>query len=436
VFDKAPPGRSLDMVRQLEGLPPGPELLAFIESLGPAGPGVRGLAESVVAGCERLISSLHATALQWMLVWEREVARAGIRGDQQRHAEMARSLGISDWEADMRMASAKAIAGSLPRVGAALAAGELSWPKARAVSLELAGLTPEQAAPAEARLLAMAEWAGPRQLRREARRMAAAIAGTATAGKPVSATGEQLDRFLVFGTPRSADMPVDYVAFEGVLPPEPGALLIAAIDRMAGPWRADDGRPIDVRRADALAELARRHADTDVPRGSGSRAALNLVMSVDTFLGGPQPAELNGWTVPGEAARRMACDPVSVTRLLADPMSGQLLDLGRTTREPTARLRRFICLRDQHCQFPDCTRPAEACDVHHAIYWAAGGTTDPVNCFLLCPKHHMYVHELGWSARRDDGGRTTWTDPGGGVHHTHAPPVLPPPVPPPDPAPD
>jgi hypothetical protein len=403
------------------GLPPGPELYQLIASLDPAGDAHPFVTQAVVEGCERLISSLQALSLRWTAAWQRENASmAPFRDPPTQATTLAGILGVSDWEAGTRLAVADAFETTLTRTGAALASGDVPWAKARAIGMELVGLPAAEAARAEGELLEMAEWAGPRKLQREARRMAAAVRGVTE-----PAVTREDSRYLAFGSPNEASWPADYVSIQGILPPEPGALLMAAVDRLAGRWRADDGRRIETRRADALVELARRFADTEPPRGPGSRAALNVVVSLETLQGAPQPAELNGWMLPAESARRIACDPASITRLVADPMSGRLLDLGRTRREPTARLRRFICERDQHCQFPGCTRPAEGCDVHHAIYWSAGGTTDPVNCFLLCPRHHTHVHELGWTATRTPDGRTRWTDPAGRAYRTEPPPLLP-----------
>ena len=60
-------------------------------------------------------------------------------------------------------------------------------------------------------------------------------------------------------------------------------------------------------------------------------------------------------------------------------------------------------LRDEHCQFPGCRAPASWCDAHHLVWWTRGGDTSLENCFLLCRRHHVAVHEGGLEAR-------PWTD--------------------------
>jgi hypothetical protein len=61
------------------------------------------------------------------------------------------------------------------------------------------------------------------------------------------------------------------VALQGLLDPEAGQTLTAALDPLARPATADDARSGDQRRADALTELARRNLEAgQLPRPAGS----------------------------------------------------------------------------------------------------------------------------------------------------------------------
>jgi hypothetical protein len=51
---------------------------------------------------------------------------------------------------------------------------------------------------------------------------------------------------------------------------------------------------------------------------------------------------------------------------------------------PSAALQRFIRCRDLTCRFPGCDRPAQDCDIDHAIAYEAGGPTHPSNLRCLC----------------------------------------------------
>jgi hypothetical protein len=75
--------------------------------------------------------------------------------------------------------------------------------------------------------------------------------------------------------------------------------------------------------------------------------------------------------------------------------AGQLLDLGRRRRRPTAALRRAARDRDKcRCRFPGCE--SRRVDLHHIQYWSNGGRTKLDNLVSLCKYHHMLVHEQGF----------------------------------------
>ncbi len=147
---------------------------------------------------------------------------------------------------------------------------------------------------------------------------------------------------------------------------------------------------------------------------------------------GPLPAETRARL---QAALLQACiDVVSGPGGLASYLRGALLnapytalsqplDIGRTTRTIPPHLRTAVTLRDQHCQFPQCTQPASVCEVHHLIHWAHGGPTSLGNLGLYCRFHHQVViHRWGWNITRHPDGTTTATAPDGRTLHSHSPP--------------
>ena len=67
--------------------------------------------------------------------------------------------------------------------------------------------------------------------------------------------------------------------------------------------------------------------------------------------------------------------------------------------------RRALNLRDRHCAWPGCDRPANWTAAHHLKHWTRGGPTDLDNLVLLCHRHHWMVHEGGWQLLKDDEGR-------------------------------
>jgi hypothetical protein len=75
---------------------------------------------------------------------------------------------------------------------------------------------------------------------------------------------------------------------------------------------------------------------------------------------------------------------------------GEVLDIGRATREWTFGIRRAVTERDGGCVFPGCDRPPSWCDVHHCWEWEHGGPTSRDNGALLCRRHHTFVHAKKW----------------------------------------
>src|ERR671910_294804 len=109
------------------------------------------------------------------------------------------------------------------------------------------------------------------------------------------------------------------VAVDGLLEPEAGQTLLAALEPLARPDSAQDARSGSQRNADALAELARRSLEGGrLPQSGGVRPQLSVIVDLDSLLGHPGAVGGEvGWAGPldPEACRRLACDG-AVTRVL------------------------------------------------------------------------------------------------------------------------
>ncbi len=196
------------------------------------------------------------------------------------------------------------------------------------------------------------------------------------------------------------------------------------------------------RRAEALAAVVLAR---DVS-GPGVQARIDVVIDLPTLLAlADHPAEIAGGraaTVPvhADAMRDLLADPrvaVTLCRLVAEPVTGHLLDAGRRTYQAPAALRAFIAARDGNCRFPGCSRRADRCQLDHAVAWDDGGRTDLANLGALCTRHHQLKTHTGWDilASRADGS-CSWRSPGGRPYEHAARRVLPaesPPSPRPDP---
>ncbi|MPY97218.1 MAG: DUF222 domain-containing protein [Actinophytocola sp.] len=217
------------------------------------------------------------------------------------------------------------------------------------------------------------------------------------------------------------------------LPAETACAIYGRIDAIAksNKTRRDD-RSLDAIRADVLTELllGTRHSYRHVH--------IQVTVPVTTLLGARDlPGDLEGYgPIPADIAREMAANPKSTwRRLLTDPPTGQLLEMGRHRYKPPAQLGDYIRARDQRCLVPGCNRPSRRCDTDHSIEWQHHGTTDATLLACLCRRHHRLKDRPGWSFdfHHDT---LTITTPTGRKYRPRAPHIAEPepePKPPPEP---
>jgi hypothetical protein len=206
------------------------------------------------------------------------------------------------------------------------------------------------------------------------------------------------------------------------LPAPDATRIYRKVDAFARATAPDDPRTMDQRRADAFTDLLLQPSNTthggaagtsgagggtgdgkDAGAGAGGAGGkpggvvVHVTMPVTMLMGlDEQPGELAGYgPIPADLARTLAADG-TWRRLLTDPISGQLLDFGRTTYRPPAALADFVRARDHRCLFPGCSRPADACDIDHRTPHPEG-LTNKENLGCLCRHHHKLKHEAGWT---------------------------------------
>lgn len=86
---------------------------------------------------------------------------------------------------------------------------------------------------------------------------------------------------------------------------------------------------------------------------------------------------------------------------------------------PSTALDEFVRCRDMTCRWPGCDRPAQSCDIDHAVAYDAGGLTHPSNLRTLCRKHHLLKTFHGWRDRQHPDGTIEWTSPTGASYTTY-----------------
>jgi hypothetical protein len=328
--------------------------------------------------------------------------------------------------------------GPLNGTAQALAAGELSVAHAQVLAAGTHDLPAHLAADAEPVVVEAARRLDPPRLRR-------AVAHLRLVADPDGADHDTERRHQQRGLWLAATWE-GMVAVDGLLDPEAGQMLVAALEPLARPSGGDDERSASQRRADALAELARRSLEAGrLPRTGGVRPQLLVTVDLDSLLshhpglggesGGP-------WPLDPETCRRLACDgtvtrvlvsrhPTPLTRNPGDdgspgarlqaaatrlpPALGggptQPLEVGRASRVVSAAQRAALVVRDGGCVVAGCDRPPAWCEAHHLVHWLHGGPTNLENLALLCRAHHRAVHEGRWRLVRDPNGRLTSTPP-------------------------
>ncbi|RAX19168.1 HNH endonuclease [Actinomyces sp. Z5] len=161
--------------------------------------------------------------------------------------------------------------------------------------------------------------------------------------------------------------------------------------------------------------------DVEVTRaagiGSGGAATVPRAVEAAEKAGAAEVVVGTGRVaVPAATARALAAGG-TWRRLVTDPLSGVVLDVGRSHYRPPAGLRDLVQARDQECVFPGCGTPAARCDTDHITPWASGGATSLNNLTTLCQAHHRLKHTPGWTLTRqntaDGDGVLIWTTPTG-----------------------
>ncbi|MDQ4117265.1 MAG: HNH endonuclease [Actinomycetota bacterium] len=175
----------------------------------------------------------------------------------------------------------------------------------------------------------------------------------------------------------------------------------------AGPLAGGDRVPPDVL-ADAVAEALSRRPDL---HATERKPLVQVVLGIDTLLGSNRPAELVGHgPIDAVTARALAADAV-IQRLLSDPMTGTVLEHGRSTYAPPAALADHVRSRDQICRGPRCTRRVR--DLDHHQDWARDGDTDEDNLFGYCKHCHLLKDAPGWQVIAHPDRSLTWISPCG-----------------------
>jgi hypothetical protein len=383
-------------------------------------------------------------------------------------ADLSARLLVPPGEAMVLIREGRAYAGSLADTGAALADGRIEPAKARAIVLAAGDEPAGVAAVVEAEVL-------PRTAGRSVKQVRADVARALNRVDPDGAA----DRHRTARAGRTVSRPKilqdGMAGLWTVLPAADAVRLDSMLDALARRSRqAGDPRTLDQLRADELVDRvlgrsqhliapdgtvlpSRRDGAHEVhdafgtavgcaSGGAGAEAAaaatgapaepaqsrprdveeatlrtvVHVTVSLSTLLGADdEPGDLAGYgPVDAQQARAMALDLGSTwQRLVTDPLSGTVLDVGRTTYRPPAALADHVRHRDKYCTAPGCPVPAARCDLDHTIEYdppADGspprplGTTCAHNLGPLCRTHHRLKTAGVLRVRQPTAGEFVW----------------------------
>jgi hypothetical protein len=308
-------------------------------------------------------------------------------------------VGLDLGAARERVRVARAL-GALPRIAQALARGEVSYSKVRAITRVA---TPEN----EVVLLGIGRGGPTADVDRIVR-------GWRSVDRKAEA--EQSARRHNRRALQVYQDDDGMVVIRGRLAPEVGALVMQALaaarealyQRARREASAESGEaarpPLEQQQADALALVAETTLHHGIDPGvSGERYQVVVHVDAPTLADPDQPGQSvleHGAHVSAETSRRLACDASRV--VMRHDEDGRLVEIGARTRTIPPALRRALHARDRACRFPGCT--VRFGQGHHIRHWAQGGPTTLSNLALLCRRHHRTVHEEGYQVeRRPDG---------------------------------
>ena len=351
-----------------------------------------------------------------------EVEARGIparRGCPPTRAWLRAAHRIGPGEASDLVKTALSLRDDLPAVGAALAAGEMSLAQAQVCVHAIADLPSETSIArrpqAEATMIESARSFDPVLLARIGRRLAEIIDPDG-----VQARDEKPDRDKEDDAYRARDLSLTPSSNSA------GGTLRAKLDAVGYATLA-------TYLAAATAPRVRPEGNTEGPAAEDTRTvgqlrhdALVEALRQSLAAGGVKPriiitipwTSLRERTGAGALADGTQLSPTLTAQIADDaelvPVwlspTGIPLDVGRTVRLFTGRIRTALEARDRGCAWPGCDRPPSWTQAHHIRPWLDGGPTDLTNGVLLCLFHHHQIERGDWTVTIR-GGRAWFTPP-------------------------
>ena len=278
-------------------------------------------------------------------------------------AEFAAAVGLSTEAGKRYLGEAVELRYRLPRLWERVTAGDLAAWKARLVARETIQLSTEAASYVDRHVAHVAHKIRPAQLER----LVAEAIGRFMPEEAARVAAEAADG-------RHVTIHDQLVSFEGTMRVEAELDLADALDLEAAVAAGAEHRALcgstetlDVRRAQAVGDLARRQLSFDLmggdptPRRTKRQVLIHVHLSEAAILGDDPVAHLERGNALVTADQVRAWCGNQETQIVVKPV----LDLGACVEVDSDvvpdRLAEQVALRDRTCVFPWCTRPARRC---------------------------------------------------------------------------
>ncbi|GLE53510.1 HNH endonuclease signature motif containing protein [Mycobacterium montefiorense] len=330
-------------------------------------------------------------------------------------AEVAAALHISQALASSYLSYSRAMRNRLPRIGAALIAGDIGYSTFQTIVYRTDLITdPEVMAAVDAELaIKVRRW--PSMTRGRLGAAVDRVVARADRDAVRRARERQADREFSL-----CDGGNGLTEVFGRLVTTDARVVDLRLNVLARSVCEADPRTVKQRRADALAALASgaqrlqcrcgqptcRSATAPAP----SPVVIHVVANQSSVDGtASEPAAVIGTEtlIPAEL----------VTELADSARLRPLVHPGVAPAEPgyvpSQALADFVRCRDLTCRFPGCDHPATEADLDHTIPHAQGGATQASNLKCLCRLHHLIKTFWGWHDRQLSNGTVIWTSPSG-----------------------
>ena len=332
--------------------------------------------------------------------------------------EFAAAVGLSTEAGKRYLGEALELRYRLPRLWRRVMGGDLAAWRARFVARETIRLSPEAADYVDRHVAPAAHKLKPTQLDR--------------------AVDESIGRFMPGEVDRIRNQAADgrhvtihdqQVSFAGTMHVEAMLDLADALDLEAAVAAGAEARvalgsdeSLDVRRAQAVGDLARRQLALDLDLCEDSRSArrarprqvvLHVHLSHAAVRGDDPVARLErGDALVSVEQVRTWCGSPGARVVVRPVVDLDTCDDSDSDSVP-GRLADHVAVRDRTCVFPWCTRPARSCDCDHIEPRARSGPTCTCNLAPLCRRHHRLKTHSPWTYLALDPGTYRWTSPHG-----------------------